>query len=184
MRSRRLGRRRLGLRRGAGLSALDRHCFLFDSKFMGALVGPFSELHVDIAEIGVDDRIGPHLQRADQRLARVVEPAELGVEHGEVVVRLEHGGMVVAKVLEDGDRLDEISFAGVQHALQQAHAGRVGIAREHVLDRLARFRVAFLRNQGKSVVDGTLSERGGTHHRPQHAARDRRPPEPCHGWHF
>ncbi len=151
---------------------------------MGALVGPFSELHVDITEIGVDDRIGPQLQRGDQRLARVVEPAELGVEHGEVVVRLEHRGMVVAKALEDGNCLDEVSFPGVQHALQQSHAGRVGIAREHVLDRLARFRVAFLRNQGESVVDGIVGERAGTHHRPQHAACDRRPPEPCHGWHF
>ena len=108
--------------------ALNRRCGLSRAEFVCTRVSLFSELQVNVTEIGVDDGIGPQRKCRHERLPRIIQPAELGVEDGKIVVRLEHCGMIVTKAFENGDRLDEFSFARIQDTLQEPHAGRVRLA--------------------------------------------------------
>ena len=78
---------------------------------MSALVRALRKLHVNIAEIGVDDGIRLQFHCRDECFARIVEPTRFRIEHGKVIVRLEHRGVIVPKALEYGNRLHKVSLA-------------------------------------------------------------------------
>ena len=145
-RGRIVGRRRL--RTCDGLFAPVQRYEVPVAELMGPLVRALRELHVDVAEIGEHHGVRSQFQRRDEGFARIVEPAQPGIEHGKIVVRLEHRRMIVSKGLEYGDRLGEASFARQQDTVKKLNIRRVGLLFEHRFEGLARFRITFLGYQG------------------------------------
>ena len=157
-------------------------CGVFEAELPGARIGTLRESHVDVAEVGVHHGVRPQLQCRDERAPRVVEPAQPAIEHRKVVVRLEHVGVLVAKALEYGDRVDEVSFPRQQDAVKHPHARRVRFTLQQRLERLACFRIAFLSDQCQRIVDLIAGERPRPQkRRRQHPAGKQRPPAPGQG---
>ena len=84
------------------------------------LVGAARQLRVHVSEIGVDNGVRVPLQRHQQSLARRLQPSLQRVEHREVVVRLEHVGVLVPQRLEDFDGLSGPPLVRAKNSVQKA----------------------------------------------------------------
>ena len=130
------------------------------SQRTGSQVGAASEIGVDVTKILVHDGGGMMFQCGKQGLARLIEPALHRVEHGEVVVRLVHVGMVLEERPEDIDGVAHPSRARIENSVQQAPLWMTGVAFQEGAEMLTCFRMAFFRRKRQRALEVFL----GHHH--------------------